>query len=104
MTRATEGLAHREGVPKAPREAVFEGDAVLGGEAERARGGCRHRGVVGLLVLRVVSSVPSRPAATQAAQRQAFTGRRACRVDWQTGHQWSYAIDAGVLGFGCCFC
>ena len=82
-------FAHREGVPEGPREAVFEGDAVLGGEAERARGGCRHGVVFGLLALRVISSLPSRPAATQAAHRQAFTGRRACRLDWQTGHQWS---------------
>ena len=37
----------------------------------------------------VTKGFPSRPAATQAAQRQAFTGRRACRLDWQTGHQWS---------------
>ncbi len=80
---------HREGVPEGPREAVFEGDAVLGGEAEGALGGCGHGAVVCLFVLRVISSVPSRPAATQAAQRQAFTGRRACRLDWQTGHQWS---------------
>jgi hypothetical protein len=39
----------------------------------------------------------------QGAQRQAFTGRWACRLDWQTGHPWSYAIDGGVLGLGCCF-
>ena len=82
-------FAHREGVPEGPREAVFEGDAVLGGEAEGALGGRRHGVVFGLLVLRVISSAPSRPAVTQAAQRQAFTGRRACRLDWQTGHQWS---------------
>ena len=86
-------FAHREGVPEGPRQAVFEGDAVLGGEAEGALGGCRHGVAAGLLVRRVISSLPSRPAATQAAQRQAFTGRRACRLDWQTGHQWSYAID-----------
>ena len=39
-------FADREGVPEGPREAVFEGDAVLGGEAEGARGGCRHGVVV----------------------------------------------------------
>ena len=82
-------FADREGVPEGPRETVFEGDAVLGGEAERARGGRRHGVAAGLLVLRVISSVPARPAATQAAQRQAFTGRLPIRLDWQTGHQWS---------------
>jgi hypothetical protein len=82
-------FAHREGVPEGPREAVFEGDAVLGREAEGAGRGRRHRAPFGPLALRVISSLPSRPAATQAAQRQAFTGRRPGRLDWQTGHQWS---------------
>jgi hypothetical protein len=82
-------FADREGVPEGPRQAVFEGDPVAGGGAERAIGGCRHRGRVGCFVLRVISSRPSRPAATHTAQRQLCTGRRPSRLDWQTGHQCS---------------
>jgi hypothetical protein len=85
-------FADREGVPEGPRQAVFEGDPVAGGGAERAIGGCRHRGWVGCFVLRVISSRPSRPAATHTAQRQPCTGRRPSRLDWQTGHQWSYHV------------
>jgi hypothetical protein len=81
-------FAHREGIPEGPRQPVFEGDPVLGGEAEGAGRGRRHR-FSDLRVRLVISSLPSRPAATQAAQRQAFTGRRPTRLDWQTGHQWS---------------
>jgi hypothetical protein len=92
--------AHREGVPEGSGEPVFEGDAVVGGEAERALGGGRHRGVAGLAVLGVISSVPSRPASTHAAQRQAFTGRLATRLDWQTGHQWSYRVAGTASAFG----
>ena len=72
-------FAHREGVPEGPRQAVFEGDAVLGGEAEGALGGCRHGVVFGLLALRVISGLPSRPAAMQAGHRQTLHRVASCR-------------------------
>src|SRR5512147_2785490 len=56
-----------------------------------------------LAVRRVISSAPSRPAAAQEAQRHAFTGRRPTRLDWQTGHQWSYTVGGASLGLGWCF-
>ena len=100
---------HGEGVPEGAGAVVFEGDAVPGGEAEGAGGvgvvglawllafvGGGHGSAVargacarGCRGLGVISRRPSRPAATQAAQRQARTGRLAGRVAWQTGHQWS---------------
>jgi len=96
-------FAHRAGVPEGPREPVFEGDPVPGGEAEGAGRGRRHRCGSDLAGRRVISSAPSRPAATQAAQRQALTGRRPTRLDWQTGHQWSYRLAGASLGLGWCF-
>jgi hypothetical protein len=96
-------FAHGEGIPEGPREPVFEGDPFLGGEAEGAGRGRRHRLGSDLAARRVISSLPSRPAATQAAQRQALTGRRPTRLDWQTGHQWSYKVCGAALGLGWCF-
>ena len=44
----------------------------------------------------VITSLPSSPAATHAAQRQPGTGRCAVRIAWQTGQWCSYRARGGL--------